>query len=226
MITHLNYKTNKLLLASLTTLVLLLLTWTIAKADVPDTGTVVEGISAPGVVFLSDTRADVEATYGPPAYCQTWGGAPGNNGWCAYPVSQGQVTIIYTNATNSPNDEVDTISWTLRGWETTAGVSLADFEADPQSAIVAYPNAQVTIGDQFGNQPVRVRDETLGIEFDLTFSFFGDPAYSATIFDPISPLAVELSESSSQTNTVLLPFLMVGLLSSITLLAWQRAEIE
>jgi hypothetical protein len=172
------------------TLLAVLVTAIPALADAPSTGTVVEGVSVPGVA-LGDTRAQVETTYGGPASCTH---TPYYE-TCKYDVDGGgRVTINYLApdggpAQDSPDDVVSSISWVtaVSGWVTTAGVNTTLAVNDPQAVIDAYPNAEVTYWYS-GSFVRQVRDWQLGISIDRFWDFYGAFTYvSISIFEPQDP---------------------------------------
>jgi len=111
----------------------------------PAEGTVVEGVSVPGIA-LGSTRAQVVEAYGDETlWCQ-------GSGFCAWAVSGGgQVDVHFRapdggEATNSPDDIVSSVSWfeAVSGWVTTAGVNTTLADENPEAAAAAYPDARVT----------------------------------------------------------------------------------
>jgi hypothetical protein len=119
-----------------------------ALAAAPPTGVVVEGVSVPGIE-LGFTRAQVEAAYGAPAFCQNVNGL--DQGACQFDVEGGgQVYISYRgpdggSATNSPDDVAKYIRWyqQVSGWITTAGVNTTLAYDDPDAVMAAYPDATI-----------------------------------------------------------------------------------
>lgn len=115
----------------------------------PAEGIVVEGVSVPGIA-LGYTRAQVEAAYGDPIWCQNVNGY--DQGACAFPVQGGgQVDVRYFGAdggpaNNSPDDVVHFITWyeSVSGWVTTAGVTTMLAADNPDAIIAAYPDAYIT----------------------------------------------------------------------------------
>lgn len=113
-------------------------------ADAPAEGTVVEGVSVPGVA-LGDTRAQVEAAYGSPYYCS------GVSLCQFYVAGGGTVLVMYHGpdsgyATGSPDDFVYYIRWyqLVSGWVTTAGVNTTLAFNDMEAVLTAYPNATIS----------------------------------------------------------------------------------
>lgn len=150
-----------------------------ALAVVPAEGTVVEGHSVPGVA-LGDSRAQMEAAYGP-ASCQDMGyydGRVGIDGICKYDVDGGgQVTMyLFTAdrdpAQGTPDDIVHIVRWSqaVSGWVTTAGVNTTLAVEDPDAVIAAYPNAVVTYNPVFGTIE-SIEDRALGILVDYSFEY-------------------------------------------------------
>jgi hypothetical protein len=136
-------------------------------AAAPGVGTVVEGVSVPGIA-LADTRAQVEAAYGEPGGCQDVE-VSGDLAFCFYPVEGGgSVSVWYQGAdgryaTNSPDDLAYRIQWpkAVSGWTTTAGINTELAFNDRQAVVDAYPNAEVA-HDECG-KITRVEDSQLGI---------------------------------------------------------------
>lgn len=140
-------KPVKLLMSA--ALIAILFTGTMASpalADAPATGTVVEGMSVPGVA-LGDTRAQVEAAWGAPVYCQNV--SRYDQGSCQFAAEGGgQIFVRYSGpdggeATASPDDKAIRITWhqAVSGWVTTAGINTTLAYNDPDAVQAAYPNA-------------------------------------------------------------------------------------
>jgi hypothetical protein len=139
-----------------------------ALASLPSNGTVIEGVSVPGLT-LGATRAEVEKSYGPPTFCQS-GSKPGDDALCTYSVSGGTVEVIYRSAngrdpSGGSKDVAAAVDWSgLPNWITSRGITTANALSNPQGVIDAYPGAIVT---RFGDgRPRRVFDGSLGIEID------------------------------------------------------------
>jgi hypothetical protein len=121
----------------------------LSDSGAPANGIVVEGASVPGIA-LGFTRAQVEAAYGEPVWCQNVNGY--DQGACAFPVEGGgQVDVRYRGsdggpANNSPDDVVHFITWyeSVPGWVTTAGITTTLAADNPDTVIAAYPEGQVT----------------------------------------------------------------------------------
>lgn len=136
-----------------------------ALADAPAAGTVVEGMSVPGVA-LGDNRAQVEATWGAPTYCQNVSGI--DQGSCEFAAQGGgQIFVRYSGpsggeATASPDDLVIRITWhqAVSGWVTTAGINTTLALNDPDAVLAAYPNAVINQQSLFGWS---IDDRALGI---------------------------------------------------------------
>jgi hypothetical protein len=161
-------------------------------ADAPDVGMVYEGVGVPGI-DLGFTRAQVEAAYDDPSFCQSVE-ISGDFGSCSFPVSGGgQVDVRYRgadggNAANSPDDIVYNIRWheQVSGWTTTVGVNTTLAKADPDAVIAAYPEAQITY-NSFGAlySVVAARQ---GIEIIWSPDFYsGTTHVSMAIFAPRPP---------------------------------------
>ena len=151
-------------------------------ADAPGTGVVVEGLSVPGAE-LGYSRAQVEAAFGPPIFCQSVE-VGGDMASCSFDVDGGgQVDVRYRgadggNASNSPDDVAYHYRWSqaASGWTTTAGVNTTLAINDPDAAIAAYPNAAVIYNPTFGNIE-SIEDKALGILIDYHFEYL-----SGTLF--------------------------------------------
>jgi len=168
-------------------------------ALVPAEGTVVEGVSVPGIA-LGNTRAQVEAANGQPDYCTDmsyYDGRRGLDGICQYDVvginnGGDQVTVHYfapdgSPAQASPDDVVTSIYWyqVVSGWVTTAGVNTTLALNDPQAVIDAYPNAEVTYQ---GDYVYSIRDPELGISIVRYWNVYGAfTTVQMAIFKPYTP---------------------------------------
>lgn len=163
-----------------------------ALAAVPDEGIVYEGVGVPGIE-LGFSRAEVEASYGPPYRCQTFA-VPNDYALCVFQASGGElVTVRYRGAEggfagNSLNDVVTEVRWAepLSLWTTTAGINTSVAKADPDAVIAAYPDAEVT-----GNPGVdgSVIDWLLGIEVRWTYDgYTGTTHVGMRIFEPLASL--------------------------------------
>ena len=147
-----------------------------AYAAAPQSGTVFEGDRVPGVA-LGDSRATVEASIGPPQFCQSVEVA-GDRASCNFPVDGGgTASIRYRgadggNAGNRPGDVVHAIRWyeAVSGWVTTAGIDTAIAAADPDAVTAAYPDGEVTY-NLFGDI-YRLTDAALGIEVIWALDFY------------------------------------------------------
>ncbi len=145
-------------------------------ADAPGTGVVVEGLSVPGAE-LGFSRAQVEAAFGAPKFCQSVE-VGGDMASCSFDVEgDGQVDVRYRgvdggNASNSPDDVAYHYRWSQAagGWTTTAGVNTTLAIQNPDAAIAAYPNATVIYNPLFGNIE-SIEDRSLGILIDYHFSY-------------------------------------------------------
>jgi hypothetical protein len=118
------------------------------NSGAPAQGIVIEGVSVPGIA-LGYTRAQVEAAYGDPNWCQNVNGY--DQGSCQFPVEGGgQVDVLYRGANggpanNSPDDVVFHIRWyeSVPGWITTAGITTTLAAENPDAVIAAYPDAEI-----------------------------------------------------------------------------------
>ena len=141
-----------------------------ALAAVPVEGVVVEGQRVPGVA-LGDSRAQMEAAYGP-ASCQDmsyYDGRVGVDGICEFDADGGGRVTMYLftaerdPAQGTPDDVVHIVRWSqaVSGWVTTAGINTTLALENPDAVIAAYPNAEVTY-NIFGSV-ARIEDYALGI---------------------------------------------------------------
>ena len=169
----------------MTILAVLLLSLVLAipvMADAPGDGTVYEGVSVPGAA-LGDTRAQVDAAYGPTG-CQ--------NFYCTFDAEGGgRVTVYYQgpnggDSTGSPDDVAVTIRWNedVDGWKTTAGINTTLAKSNKQAAVDAYPNAYLKY-DSVGRL-ITLHDPELGIEifWNHAYIFYN---VSMKIFYPYTP---------------------------------------
>lgn len=161
-------------------------------AAVPTEGTVYEGVGVPGIE-LGYSRAEVEASYGQPYYCQTYA-LPGDNAACRFRASNGAgVSVRYRGADggfahNSPDDVVMEIRWaeSLSGWTTTAGINTAVAKANADAVLAAYPAAEVTGTPGVDGLLV---DWLLGIEVRWTYDGYTHSIHvGMRIFEPLASL--------------------------------------
>lgn len=166
----------------------------------PAEGSVVEGVSVPGI-SLGDTRAQVEAAYGQPKSCTDmayYDGRRGLDGICKFDVDGinnggDQVTVHYFApdggpAQASPDDVLSIVRWStvVSGWVTSAGVNTTLARNDPQAVIAAYPNADVTYW--YGDFVHEVRDSELGISVERYYDIYsGITTVDILIFTPYTP---------------------------------------
>ncbi len=159
-------------------------------ADAPGSGTVVEGVSVPGIV-LGYSRAQVEESVGPPRGCVSNNDPPTMEACSFDVVGGGWVSVLYQgadggNATGSPDDIVEKISWGGEEveWETTAGVTTKLAKYDKQAAVDAYPYADLYY-DSVGRL-WRLHDPELGIQvtWNHAYIFY---TVSMSIFEPYTP---------------------------------------
>jgi hypothetical protein len=156
-------------------------------ADAPAEGTVLEGVSVPGIA-LGDTREEVEASVGPPNYCRSNNDPPTMDS-CRFDVEGGGwVNVRYQGANGgpaagSPDDVAARIQWSedVDGWVTSAGISIPMIKFDRQLAMDTYPNAVLFYND-FGAL-IRLTDYKQGITitWDAVYIFF---SASMSIFEP------------------------------------------
>lgn len=164
-----------------------------ALAEVPLEGEVKEGESVPGVA-LGDTRAQVEAAYGQPYYCQVEA-FPDDYAFCTFRgEGGGLVSVRYRGvdggfAHNSADDKVIHIGWGegTGGWTTTAGVSTTLAKNDPDAVVRAYPDAEVTrLSPNFIE---RVVDWLQGVEINWSYDSYTHQTHvSMSIFVPLPSL--------------------------------------
>ena len=180
-------------LVALAILVLCLVLAAPVLADVPAEGIVEEGVGVPGIE-LGFSRAQVEAAYGEPYYCQAYS-VPGDAAFCTFRAGGGGlVSVRYKGADgsfadNSPDDRVIEIRWgeTLSGWTTTAGVNAVMAEADPEAVIAAYPDADVVYLDS--GLIDSVTDWLQGIEVNWSYDpYTGATHVGMSIFNPLASL--------------------------------------
>ena len=162
-----------------------------ALATAPATGTVIEGVSVPGIA-LGDSRAQVEAAYGSPSSCRS-NNDPNMMESCSYDIEGGGwVSVFYQGpdggyAAGSPDDVVLNIRWggeEVDGWETTAGINTKLAKYDKQAAIDAYPNADLYYDSV--RRLYRLHDPELGIQvtWNHAYIFY---TVSMAIFNPYTP---------------------------------------
>jgi len=152
-------------------------------AAAPAEGTVVEGVSVPGVA-LGDTRAQVRVAYGDPYSC-TKGYEVDDDAICTYPVEGldhlGRIRIHYRGPDGglpsaSPDDVVYSISWndSVPGWTTEAGGVNTEWarsvHLDPEAVLDVYPNAVISYG--LFDAMTRARDYELGITIEWLYSIY------------------------------------------------------
>jgi hypothetical protein len=169
-------------------------------AAAPAEGTVVEGVSVPGVA-LGDTRAQVQAAYGDPFSC-TSGYNVDDDATCRYPVEgfADHLVSIWINfrgpdgglPSASPDDVVYSISWqdSISGWYTEEGGVNTEWarsvRQDPEAVLAVYPNAEISYG-LFGAM-TRATDYELGITIEWVYHFYaGFLGVRMTISAPSEP---------------------------------------
>jgi hypothetical protein len=134
-------------------------------AGAPAEGIVFEGVSVPGIE-LGFTRAQVEAAYGAPRWCQD-DEVGGDQAVCSYPIEGGGSALVrYLGADgryarNTPDDTAFQAGWSTSGWTTTAGINTTIALDDRQAVADAYPNAEVTYDER--GTITRVEDSQLEI---------------------------------------------------------------
>jgi len=169
-------------------------------AAAPAEGTVVEGVSVPGVA-LGDTRAQVQAAYGDPFSC-TSGYNVDDDATCRYPVEgfADHLVSIWINfrgpdgglPSASPDDVVYSVSWqdSISGWYTEEGGVNTEWarsvRQDPEAVLAIYPNAEISYG-LFGAM-TRATDYELGITIEWVYHFYsGFLGVRMTISAPSEP---------------------------------------
>ena len=188
---------------SMTVLVVVLFSLTAVipvLAAAPADGTVVEGVSVPGVA-LGDTRAQVQAAYGDPFSC-TSGYNVDDDATCRYPVEgfADHLVSIWINfrgpdgglPSASPNDVVYSVTWSdsISGWFTEEGGVNTEWarsvRQDPEAVLAIYPNAEISYG-LFGAMS-RATDYELGITIEWVYHFYsGFLGVRMTISAPSEP---------------------------------------
>ena len=188
---------------SMTILIVVLFSLTAAipaLAHAPADGTVVEGVSVPGVA-LGDTRAQVQAAYGDPFSC-TSGYNVDDDATCKYPVEgfADHLVHIYIRFRGpngglpnaSPDDVVFSVTWndSVPGWTTEAGGVNTEWansvRQDPEAVLDVYPNAEITYG-LFGAM-TRATDYELGVTIEWVYHFYsGFLGVRMTISAPSEP---------------------------------------
>jgi hypothetical protein len=176
----------------MTILVVLLVSLVLAipvMADAPGEGTVYEGESVPGIA-LGDSRAEVEASVGPPSYCRSNNNPPTSDS-CRFDVEGGGwVNVRYEGANGgpaagSPDDVVVNIRWSedVDGWVTSAGISIPMIKFDRQLAMDTYPDAVLFYNDFGALIRLTDYDQGITITWDAVYIFF---SASMSIFEPFT----------------------------------------
>ena len=156
-------------------------------AAAPGEGTVVEGVSVPGIA-LGDSRAQVEASVGSPSSCVSNNNPPTMDS-CKFDVEGGGwVSVRYVGpdggeATGSPHDVVGRIRWSedVVGWVTSAGISIPMIKFDRQLAMDTYPDAVLFYNDRGALVRLTDYDQGISISWDAVYIFF---SASMSIFEP------------------------------------------
>jgi hypothetical protein len=167
-----------------------------AFAAAPAEGTVVEGVSVPGVA-LGDTRGQVQTAYGDPYSC-TKGYEVDDDAKCSYPVEGfdylGRVWIHFRGPDGglpsaSPDDVVYSITWSdsVSGWTTEEGGVNTEWarsvRQDPEAVLAVYPNAVISYG-LFGAM-TRATAYEQGITIEWVYHFYsGFLGVRMGIFEP------------------------------------------
>lgn len=167
---------------------------TAVLADAPGEGTVLEGVSVPGIA-LGDKRADVEASVGPHASCSSVE-AIGDYASCKFDVDGGGIVWVRYrgpdggDASNSPDDIVRNIRWSsVPGWVTEAGVNTTLAETDRQAVADAYPHAILTYSSEDPDALITsVKDPELGILVAWHYNPYSNAtSIHLAIFPPYTP---------------------------------------
>lgn len=184
----------------ITIIVLLVFVFAVAVGPVlaaaPMGGTVIEGVSVPGVA-LGDTRTQVQAAYGDPYGC-TKAYEVDDDGTCSYPVEGfdhlGRIWIDFRGPDGglpsaSPDDVVYSVTWSdsISGWVTYEGGVNTEWarsvRQDPEAVLAVYPNAVISYG-LFGAM-TRATDYELGISIEWVYHFYsGFLGVRMTISEP------------------------------------------
>jgi hypothetical protein len=172
------------------TALLLGITSSFALGAPPLSGTVVEGTSVLGL-NLGFSREQVEASYGPPSFCQS-GTHSGDQALCSYNVTGvGTAEVGYrsVNGTEPKGNLHDVAAYVIWGgfpdWVTTRGITTANALSNPEGVVAAYPNATVT---RFGDGHIqRVYDAALGIEVTwVPLQYTGELTVEMKIFTQVT----------------------------------------
>lgn len=174
------------------------------QGSVPLAGTVVEGVSVPGIA-LGATRTEVIAAYGSPSFCQ----GPTQD-FCTYTlVGTGSVNVRYRGsdggeATGTGDDVLYNVHWSgYPQWITTAGVTTALALADPGAVTNAYPDGSVTYN--FLNDIFRVSDPGQGIQVQWNYNLYSGTVHTAmSIVAATAPPAPALFIEQSAANSITL----------------------
>jgi hypothetical protein len=187
-----NTEKMRIMKRKLTILVILVFVFAVAVgtalAAAPGTGTVYEGICVPDAT-LSDSRADILASYGEPTNCVD-SNVQGAKDYCTYDVAGGgEVGINFRGPdggepSGSKKDVVTEIRWAdeVDGWVTTAGVNTTMVQYDREAVWAAYPNG-VICSDHRGWELI---DYDLGIQASWSCAYIFCSA-SMSIFEPYTP---------------------------------------
>jgi hypothetical protein len=153
------------------------------SAGIPTEGTVVEGVSVPGVA-LGDTRLDVYASWGMPYSCT----GPDAYGYsrCQFGSPYIGWAWVYFQApegredTENPDDVATRIMWGegFPGWFTTEGINTTIAEYDVDQLISAYPDAVLTYY-QYSWYPdylFSLTEYTRGFRVERPWNFYGGNA--------------------------------------------------
>jgi hypothetical protein len=167
------------------------MTATLSFAAPPTAGTVVEGTSVPGIA-LGFSRAQVDASWGAPSYCQS-GSHSGDLALCTFNIEGvGGVNVRYAGQNGgdphgSVNDVVAAVDWSgLSDWVTTRGITTANALSDPQGVVAAYPEAQVASYPD--GHLYLVRDQNLGIQVTwIPIQYTPDFYVDIQIFPSLGP---------------------------------------
>ena len=166
-----------------------------SESGPPAEGTVIEGVSVPGVA-LGDTRLDVYGSWGLP-YSSSTLSAPGYSK-CQYGSPYIGWAWVYFKApegsseSETIDDTVIRVQWGegFSGWTTTEGINTDVARHEIEAVLAAYPDADVTYY-QYSWYPDYVHsltDYTRGIRVERPWNIYGgDMSVFMSIFEPGPP---------------------------------------
>jgi hypothetical protein len=166
-----------------------------AESSIPTEGTVIEGVSVPGVA-LGDTRLDVYASWGLPysrtsyhvtGYSKYQFGSPFIGwAWVTFKAPEG------SEQTENPDDIVTNVQWGegFPDWVTTEGINTYIAEYEIEAVLAAYPDADVTYYQYswYPDYVFSVTDYMRGIRVERPWNIYGGNAsIFMSIFEPGPP---------------------------------------